>query len=93
MFDNISYKGGEVNHSVTFNSVAGTLVKSTPKSKIIRFHSTSKMAKMFFDEEKPYRKQDDYPYTVTYVDVLQVMLCGDGEFLVEYLDILDDEVA
>lgn len=90
MFDTISYKGGAVNHSVNFNSVAGTLVKSTPKSKILRFHMTSKLAESFFDKEQPCWKEKEYPYTVHKVDVLQVMLCGDSELLVEFIEIEEE---
>ena len=85
MFDTIHLKGG--NQSVHFNSVAGTLVKSTEKSKIKRFHMNSKLAETFFDVDQPYREvpgkwgKEKLP-----IIVLQVMLCGNGEFLVEFLD-------
>ena len=40
-----------------YNSVGGTLVKSTQGSKIIRFHMKSNYADTFFDLNKPhYRK-------------------------------------
>ena len=87
MFDTTSITTGSVSHSVTFNSVAGTLVKSTPDSKFIRFHMESSLADTFFDKDEPCRKEASYPYTKTKVSVLQVMLCGNDQFLVEYLDI------
>jgi len=87
MFDSISYKGGNLSHHVTFNSVAGTLVKSSEKSKFMRFHMNSDLAKMVFHRDKPHKyKAPDYPYEKSYIVVLQVMLCGDGEFLIEYID-------
>lgn len=53
---------------------------------------TSKMAEMFFDTDKPHRYQDrSYPYEKKLVEVLQVMLCGGDNFLVEYLDIKEDK--
>lgn len=71
-------------NSVTFNSVAGTLVKSCKESKIVRFHQDSPLAKEFFDLSNPHhvRGNKDIPVTV-----LQVMLCGDKQFLVEYLEV------
>lgn len=82
MFDSISVNNART--SVNFNSVSGTLVKSSEMSKFVRFHKNSNLAKLFFDVEKPRRSQSSY--NAEEVIVLQVMLCADNEFLVEYLD-------
>ena len=67
-----------------YNSVGGTLVKSTQGSKIIRFNMKSELANTFFDINKPYyRKNYDY----IYIEVLQVMLCGGDNYLVEYIEL------
>ena len=93
MFDTHTIiKTGSVNHSVTFNSIAGTLVKSSEKSKIVKFHENSPMSTMVFDINTPHiYKEDRYPYEKKEVVVLQVMLCSGGNFLVEYLDVVKEE--
>ena len=103
MFDNtmIVKTTDNSSHTVMFNAVGGTLIKSTPESKIIRFHMNSEMAKEFLDANNPHRKTKEKVYynssdirhegfyykdiTVN-ITVLQVMLCGGDNFLVEYLD-------
>jgi len=75
-------------NKVTMNSVSGILAKSTPNSKIVRFHMNSQMAKRFFDESGPHYVND---YNRIPVIVLQVMLCGGDEFLVEFLDDVEDK--
>ena len=83
---NITHEG--ISNTLTFNSVSGTLVKSTPASKIVRFHMSSPLASMFFDLDTPHKRQEKaYPYTLHCVQVLQVMLCGGDNYLVEYIDI------
>lgn len=99
MFDTITLTGGNTtqNHNITFNAVSGTLIKSSEKSKIIRFSADGNHAKTFLDADKPHRMADVYHEKTKYYDsyytkeklpitILQVMLCGDGHFLVEYLD-------
>lgn len=92
MLDNVNIMkvGG---NSININAVSGTLIKSTEKSKIVRFHQNSAMAEYFFDEEQPRRIRDKYEadkYNKNIV-VIQVMLCGDSNFLVEYLDIKEKQ--
>ena len=85
MFDQttILAKSNTTNIS-NYNSVGGTLVKSTQGSKIIRFHMHSKHADTFFNLNKPhYRKE----YKEIYIEVLQVMLCGGDKYLVEYIEL------
>lgn len=64
---------------LTFNSVAGTLVKSTAASKFIRVHMNSPYAKTLFDVGTP--SLDDKP-----VDILQTMLCSGDQLLIEYIE-------
>lgn len=82
MFNITNVRGGDT--KVEFNSVAGTLVKSCPESKIARFHQNSKLAEHFFDLNEPHRKVG---YNVIKVSVLQVMLASDNNYLVEYIDV------
>ena len=63
-------------NKLSFNSVSGTLVKSSANSKMTRFHLESKAAEKAFS--------DSPTIFDTRVEILQVMLCGDKEFLVEY---------
>lgn len=63
---------------LNFNSVSGTLIKSHADSIITRFHMNSPMAEKVFHEKNPKCNDKD-------IIVLQVMLCGDKEFLVEFM--------
>ena len=85
MFDQttILAKSNTTNIS-NYNSVGGTLVKSTQGSKIIRFHMSSDYAKTFFSIDKPYYRKN---YDAIYIEVLQVMLCGGDNYLVEYIEL------
>lgn len=99
MFDSHTtiVRAGNTSHNVTYNSVAGTLVKSSPDSKILRFGITSKLADQFFDPNEPHRIlqiRKHYSYDNTsylsdekiLVTVLQVMLMANDQLLIEYLD-------
>ena len=70
MFNTITYNGNNA-HSISFNSTSGTLVKSTEKSKFIRFAMESVLAARFFDKNKPHRSSCNEDE----ITVLQVMLC------------------
>ena len=85
MFDQttILAKSNTTNIS-NYNSVGGTLVKSTQGSKIIRFHMSSDYAKTFFSIDRPYYLHTSN-YSHIYIEVLQVMLCGGDNYLVEYI--------
>jgi hypothetical protein len=88
----------KVNNKVHFSAVSGTLIKSTPNSRIIRFHMDSELAETFFHIENPHYKKSIYKRSTTHphtsytselridVVVLQVMLCGNNEYLVEFLE-------
>lgn len=82
MFDVTNIKGSSA--TITFNSVAGTIVKSCHESKIVRFQGQSTMSKTYFDEEYPHRTDG---YTKIPVAVLQIMLCADNWMLVEFIDV------
>lgn len=85
MFDQktILAKSNTTNIS-NYNSVGGTLVKSTQGSKIIRFDMNSVLADTFFDLNKPHYRKG---YNEIAVEVLQVMLCGGDNYLVEYIEL------
>ena len=89
MFD--TYVVGKHTHGIKNNSVAGTLIKSTNASKIIRFNQGSALAKTFFALGRPYYEEINQPYNTVYVTVLQVMLCGEKEFMVEYIEEKEDK--
>ena len=78
------YSHYEANPTTNFkvNAVSGTLTKTFRKSFFKRFHMESDMADYIFDEDKPsLSRYSSDPEIV----VLQVMLCGDNEFLAELI--------
>ncbi len=88
MFDVTNFKGGNTN--IKFSSVSGIMAKSCPESKFVRFHQSSKTADTFFDKNKPYRTTGE-GYGTRNITVLQVMLCADNNFLVEFIDTVTGE--
>jgi len=101
MFDVTTVKNSTtVKNKIQFNAVSGTLIKSTPQSRIIRFHKESDHAKTFFNIDSPYYKRrttrnyvNDIGISSSYdsehkieIVVLQVMLCGGDEYLIEFLE-------
>lgn len=79
--------------SINFNAVSGTLIKSCEESKFARVKVGSNSASAFFNEDKPCRLVQGEYYTMDKVpvQVLQVMLCGEGELLVEYRDVVEED--
>ena len=64
--------------SIKVNSVSGTLAKTLKDSFFVRFHMNSHYAEKIFN--------DFYPnINNTPIVVLQVMICGDKEFLAEVI--------
>lgn len=64
--------------SINVNSVSGTLAKTLKDSFFVRFNMNSRYAESIFD--------DIYPnINNKHIVVLQVMLCGDKEFLAEII--------
>ena len=66
--------------NIKVNAVSGTLIKTFRKSFFKRFHMNSITAKCVFDENNP--SLGDYSKEIV---VLQIMLCGDNEFLAELI--------
>lgn len=65
----------------------GTLQKTHRKSKFIRFHVTSKMARWVFSDRPHLNESDDYDRTQgPEIVVLQIMCFGDNELLIEYVE-------
>ena len=63
-------------NSFNFNSVSGTLVKSHQDSYFVRCHMNSTVAEGIFHHKIP-------NISGARVQVLQVMLCADSQFLIE----------
>jgi len=89
MFDITNIDKNSTTNKIEINSVNGIIAKSTPKSKIVRFHMQSKHANTFFDLIQPhysikeqYKKESKTP-----ISVIQVMLCGNNELLVEFIEL------
>ena len=70
--------------TVNINAVSGTIVKNYKDSFILRFHMKSAMAETVLDKNPRLRKSDSYDNYKPIV-VLQVMLCGEQEFLAEVM--------
>jgi hypothetical protein len=66
----------------TFNSVSGTIAKSDKSSIITKCHIKSPLADCMLDSTNPRIKREHYKDI--YIDVLQVMLCGENQLLIEY---------
>lgn len=85
------------NQSLNINAVSGTIVKSYVKSFIIRFNAKSEIAKDILDKNPKMvkyteRHESEYLSGRTYnepvykpIVVLQIMLCGNDEFLAEIM--------
>ncbi|SDW49019.1 hypothetical protein SAMN05216391_10926 [Lachnospiraceae bacterium KHCPX20] len=67
--------------TVNINAVSGTIVKNYKDSFILRFYMKSKMAENLLDKKPRLQKHSGYESVV----VLQVMLCGEQEFLAEVM--------
>lgn len=74
------YSHYEANPTTNVNAVSGTLRKTLRKSFFKRFHIKSTMADYVFDNKKPRLKDGGNE-----IVVLQIMLCGDNEFLTELI--------
>lgn len=68
--------------SINVNSVSGTLAKTLKDSFFIRFNMKSNYAETIFDDQNPHI---NHKYETVRIVVLQVMLCGDKEFLAEII--------
>ena len=82
-------------NSIHINAVGGTLVKNYKDSFILRFHMNSNLADKLLTKEptlckrteeyKDYRGEWKTKKIMESVVVLQVMLCGNDEFLAEIM--------
>lgn len=71
--------------SIKVNSVSGTLAKTLKDSFFVRFNMESSLANSIFKKFEPYI-ENSYGYgSKIPIVVLQVMLCGDKEFLAEII--------
>ncbi len=78
MFDTFSSS----RQSVKINAVSGTMVKNYKDSFMLRFHMKSSMADGIFDIHPHINTNYEGSKRVV---VLQIMLCGDQEFLAEVM--------
>lgn len=85
---NTSFNIGDITNQVSFNTpCTGLIQKSHPRSNFVRFHARSSMSEWVFsnyprlEKEKWYSDKGDTPKIV----VLQIMVFGDNELLVEYV--------
>jgi hypothetical protein len=76
MFNNYS-----VPQTVHINAACGTIVKNYQDSFILRFHMKSTMAEQLLCKEPGLKHHCEFRPVV----VLQVMLCGEQEFLAEVM--------
>lgn len=94
MLNNIaSFKIGDITNQVSFNApCTGIIQKSHPRSNFVRFHVHSDMAKWVFSDYprlvKDVWNYSDVGYNKIYANkivVLQIMVFGDNELLIEYV--------
>lgn len=84
MFNSTKIQLGSNSQTVQFNTPSsGMLQRSHSKSFFIRFAKGSKMEDWVFSEEPYCDKKEAYPYTKTFVTVLQIMVFGDIQYLCE----------
>lgn len=80
MLNVTSFNIGEITSKVSLNTPSsGIIQKSHPRSKFVRFHSRSPMSEYAFSSRP--RLGKDEPEIV----VLQIMVFGNDELLVEYV--------
>ena len=94
MLNRTSFNIGDVTNQVSFNAPStGIIQRSHPRSNFVRFHAKSKMSDWVFSdypilEEKVWRYIDvccDKIYANKNI-VFQIMVYGDDELLVEYVN-------
>ena len=82
MFNNYNVDHSQ---SIEINAVSGTIVKNYKDSLIVRFHMESEMAKTMLYINPRNDKYKEPNLSGNPVVILQVMLCGEKEFLVEFM--------
>ena len=71
--------------AVNINAVSGTIVKNYKDSFMLRFHMNSEMADTILDRNPRLKKSDFRDSECKPIVVLQIMLCGEKEFLAEVM--------
>lgn len=88
---NTSLSIGGIKQTVNFNTpCTGLIQKSTDKSKFARFQKGAGYEKSFFHKDNPYIYNLGYngeERDIKNIIILQIMLFGDNNFLVEYIEI------
>jgi hypothetical protein len=85
MFDSYSRNSYNNPQTVNINAVSGTIVKNYKDSFILRFHMKSEIATTILDKNPRLKKGNFRDSEYKPVVVLQVMLCGEQEFLAEIM--------
>lgn len=88
-----SFKIGDITNKVSFNApCTGIIQKSHPRSNFVIFHTKSRMAEWVFSDYPRLVENkwefSEHGYNRVYADkiiVLQVMVFGDNELLIEYV--------
>lgn len=76
-------KIGDITSKVTFNTpCTGLIQKSHPRSNFVRFHAKSQLANWVFSS---YPRLVEETCNIKKIIVLQVMVFGDNEMLIEYV--------
>lgn len=92
MLNYTSFNTGDTTTRVSFNApCTGIIQKSHPKSNFEVFHKASKMADWVFSD---YPRLKAERYNCDKIIVLQIMVFGDNELLMEYVyekDLTDEK--
>ena len=85
MLNKTTFNLGQVTNTVQLNApCSGIMQRSNPSSKFIRFHKNSEVARWVFSGYPrlvEFRSDPNYKPII----VLQIMVFGDNEMLVEYV--------
>lgn len=82
MFNNYNVSNPQ---TVNINAVSGTIVKNYKDSFMLRFHMNSEMANTILDRNPRLKKSNFCDSEYKPIVVLQIMLCGEKEFLAEVM--------
>lgn len=83
MLNNTTFEIGQITNKVSFNTpCTGLMQKSHPKSNFQQFPKDCKMAEWVFSD---YPRLQKDTYNADKIVVLQIMVFGDEEMLIEYV--------